>query len=58
MEIDLAPAFAFGALLRDDAEAALFYDTCTPQQKQDLLLQLHNVQDMKAFVRQLPKTAL
>lgn len=57
MELDLAPAYAFGALLRGDAEAALFYDTCTPEQRQALLLQLHNVQDMEAFVHQLPKTA-
>lgn len=57
MDANLKPAFAFGALLREDEKAAQFYDGCTPEQKQAILLQLSNVRDMDAFVHGLPNTA-
>lgn len=61
MEFHLEPAVAFGSLLRENAEAAQFYDNCTPTQKEAILLQLqeiHSPENLKAFVDQLPSAAL
>lgn len=55
MDSDISSAMAFGALLREYPEAARIYDTCTPQQKQRLLLQIQSVpaDRMESFVSQL-----
>lgn len=55
MEHDLSAAFAFGALLRDDPNAAKIYDSCTPAQKQKILLQVQHTSaaDLKDFVGHL-----
>lgn len=58
LELNIEPAIAFGALLREDAQAAAYYDSCTREQREAILLQLDSVQDMKAFVQQLPNNAL
>lgn len=57
MELSLEPAYAFGALLRGDEKAAQFYDGRTQAEKQAILLQLHQVEDLAAFVRHLPDSA-
>lgn len=58
MDANLTNAAAFGALLRENGEAARFYDSCTPEQKQAILLQLGQVQDMAGFVAHLSSAAL
>lgn len=52
------PATLFGTLLRENLEASNFYDRCTREQKQAILAQLNKVQDMDAFVRNLPSAVL
>ena len=55
MDKDISSAFAFGALLRENSEAARIYDSCTPQQKQELLLQIQSIpiEGVASFVSQL-----
>lgn len=55
MDSGISSAMAFGALLRENPEAARIYDTCTPQQKQRLLLQIQSTpaDRMESFVSQL-----
>lgn len=38
MDNGIPSAMAFGALLRENPEAARAYDACTPQERQRLLL--------------------
>ncbi len=40
MDTAMQQATAFGALLRQNPQAARFYDSCTPQQRQAILEQL------------------
>ena len=52
---------AFGELLRQDPRAARFYDSCTPEQKQAILLQLPEMKSdsqLRAFVANLPSATL
>ncbi|MEA4994293.1 MAG: hypothetical protein VB060_10775 [Oscillibacter sp.] len=42
MDNGISSAMAFGALLRDNPEAARIYDACTPQEKQRLLLRIES----------------
>lgn len=55
MDSGISSAMAFGALLRENPEAAHIYDTCTPQQKQRLLLKIQSIpaDSMESFVSQL-----
>lgn len=55
MNDDLSAAMAFGALLRDDPKAASLYDSCTPSQRQRLLIQMRETppEKMSAFVAHL-----
>ncbi|KAF5028875.1 hypothetical protein QVN85_14120 [Oscillibacter valericigenes] len=55
MDNDISSALAFGALLRENPEAARIYDSCTPQQKQQLLLQIQSIpiEGIASFVSQL-----
>lgn len=59
MELDLKPAIAFGTLLREDPEASRYYDGCTPAQRQEIILRLHQIpiEEMPAFVAGLAATA-
>ena len=60
MSFNLEPAVAFGELLRQDPRAA-FYDSCTPEQKQAILLQLPEMKSdsqLRAFVANLPSATL
>ena len=48
-------------LLRQDPRAARFYDSCTPEQKQAILLQLPEMKSdsqLRAFVANLPSATL
>lgn len=61
MSIHQEPAAAFGELLRQNPKAAQFYDSCTPAQRQAILLQLPELRtdsQLRAFVDNLPSAAL
>jgi len=48
-------ATVFGSLLRENAAAAAYYDSCTWEQKKAILQQLASVEDMAAYVRDMAK---
>lgn len=61
MNSHLEPAVAFGELLRQNPRAAQFYDNCTSEQRQAILLQLpemKSVNQLQAFVDNLPSATL
>mgnify|MGYP001082163154 FL=1 len=61
MDSYLTPAVTFGQLLRENPQASQFYDRCTPEQRQAILLQLPQFQtpaQVRAFVDKLPSAAL
>ena len=61
MDQSLEHATAFGAMLPANPQAAKFYDHCTQEQRNAILLQVHmlNTPDkLKAFVDNLPSAAL
>ncbi len=60
MDIDTNAAVTFGELLQKDPRAAAFYDSCTPEQRQAILLQLGQMtgqSQLRAFVEDLPSFA-
>ena len=60
MDIDNNAAVTFGELLQKDPRAADFYDSCTPEQRQAILLQLGQMtsqSQLRAFVEDLPSFA-
>jgi hypothetical protein len=61
MNQSLEHAAAFGAMLRENPQAAHFYDHCTQEQRNAILLQVHMLNSpdkLKAFVDNLPSAAL
>jgi len=48
-------AYLFGELLRENESAARYYDACTPEERQALLLKLDQVEDLPSFVASLGK---
>lgn len=57
----LGPAVAFGQLLRQNPQASRFFDSCTSEQRQAILLQLPQLEtpeQLQAFVEHLPSAAL
>ena len=61
MDTAMQQATAFGALLRQNPQAARFYDSCTPQQRQAILEQLSQLTSqaqLQGFVDHLPSAAL
>ena len=57
----LGPAVAFGQLLRQNPQASRFFDSCTSEQRQAILLQLPQLEtpeQLLAFVENLPSAAL
>ncbi len=61
MNPDMNQATAFGILLEKNPQAARFYDNCTPEQRQAILLQLPQITSqaqLQAFVDHLPSAAL
>ncbi|RKI66396.1 hypothetical protein D7V91_12330 [bacterium 1xD42-67] len=60
MDIDTNAAVTFGELLQKDPRASAFYDSCTPEQRQAILLQLGQMtsqSQLRAFVEDLPSFA-
>ncbi len=61
MDITMNAAVTFGELLQHNPQASAFYDRCTPEQRQAILLQLGqmtNQSQLQAFVDNLPSAAL
>ena len=61
MDLNMNAAVTFGELLQKNPKAAAYYDRCTPEQRNAILLQVHmlNTPDkLKAFVDNLPSAAL
>lgn len=60
MDSNLEPAILFGTLLRENREAARFYDSCTSEQRRAILCRLPSIsspEEMRAFVSHLPSAA-
>ena len=61
MDQSLEHATAFGAMLRANPQAAKFYDHCTQEQRNAILLQMGQMtsqSQLRAFVDNLPSAAL
>ncbi len=61
MDVNINAAVTFGELLQKTPRAAAFYDSCTPAQRQAILLQLdqiHSSTQLRAFVENLPSASL
>lgn len=61
MDPTMNQASAFGALLRQNPQAARFYDSCNAQQRQAILEQLPKLTSqaqLQSFVNNLPSAAL
>ena len=43
MDVNVNAAVTFGELLQKNPKAAAFYDSCTPDQRQAILLQLSQI---------------
>ena len=60
MNSNFSPAILFGTMLRENSEAARFYDGCTMEQRQAILCQLQSIstpEEMRSFVAHLPSAA-
>ena len=61
MDIDTNAAVTFGELLQKNPQASAFYDRCTPEQRNAILLQLGQItsrSQLRAFVDNLPSASL
>lgn len=61
MERNLAREGVFDLLLGQNAQAASFYASCTPEQKEAIRAQVHTIrtpEQMQAFVSHLASAAL
>ena len=61
MDQSLEHATAFGAMLRANPQAAKFYDHCTQEQRNAILLQMGQMtsqSQLRAFVDNLPSASL
>ena len=61
MDVNVNAAVTFGELLHKNPKAAAFYDSCTPDQRQAILLQLSQINSrsqLRAFVDNLPSASL
>ena len=61
MDVNMNAAVTFGELLQKNPKAAAFYDSCTPDQRQAILLQLSQINSrsqLRAFVDNLPSASL
>ena len=61
MDVNMNAAVTFGELLNQNPQAAAFYDSCTPAQRQAILLQLGQMSSqsqLRAFVDNLPSASL
>ena len=60
MDVNVNAAVTFGELLQKNPKAAAFYDSCTPDQRQAILLQLSQINSrsqLRAFVDNLPSAS-
>lgn len=61
MDVNVNAAVTFDELLQKNPKAAAFYDSCTPDQRQAILLQLSQINSrsqLRAFVDNLPSASL
>ena len=61
MDLNMNAAVTFGELLQKNPQASAFYDRCTPEQRNAILLQLgqmNSQSQLKAFVDNLPSASL
>ena len=61
MRPSFSPDAAFQGCLQSHPSAARFYQNCSPQQKQAILSQLHQLstpQQVRSFAAHLPSAAL
>ena len=61
MDTNINAAVTFGELLQTNPKASAFYDRCTPEQRQAILLQLGQMSSqsqLRAFVDNLPGASL
>ncbi|MCI8913387.1 MAG: hypothetical protein HFF38_04525 [Lawsonibacter sp.] len=61
MDVNLRSAVNFGELLRKNPQASAFYDNCTQEQRNAILLQVgqtNSAAQLKALIDNLPSTAL
>ena len=61
MDVNINAAVTFGEMLEKNPQAAAFYDRCTPEQRQAILLQLGQIStwsQMRAFIDNLPSSAV
>ena len=61
MDANMSAAVMFGELLQKNPRASAFYDSCTPHQRQAILLQLEQMtsrSQLQAFVDNLPSASL
>ena len=61
MDVNVNAAVTFGELLQKNPKSAAFYDSCTPTQRQAILLQLEQINSrpqLRAFVDNLPGMSL
>lgn len=60
MDLNMNAAVTFGELLQKNPQASAYYDRCTPEQRQAILLQLGQMtsqSQLRAFVEDLPSFA-
>ena len=61
MDFSLNAAAAFGELLNQNPRASAYYDRCTPEQRNAILLQMGQLtswEQLRAFVDNLPSATL
>ena len=61
MDLNMNAAVAFGMLLQKNPRAAAFYDHCTMEQRNAILLQvgqMANQSQLRAFVDNLPSASV
>ena len=61
MDLNMNAAVTFGELLQKNPQASAFYDRCTPEQRQAILLQMSQMtsqSQLRAFVDNLPSASL
>ena len=61
MDLNMNAAVTFGELLQKNPRASAFYDRCTPEQRNAILLQMGQMtsqSQLRAFVDTLPRAPL
>ena len=61
MDLNMNAAVTFGELLQNNPQASAYYDRCTTEQRQAILLQMSQMtsqSQLRAFVDNLPSASL